>query len=50
MWRPLEGPLTPAARLQALIILRSLFAFLVSQGYVAATGQNASWNESEACH
>ncbi|CAN7325834.1 phage integrase family protein [Variovorax sp. LjRoot178] len=34
MWRPLEGPLTPAALRQSLIILRSLFAFLVSQGYV----------------
>lgn len=36
MWRPLEGPLTPAALRQSLIILRSLFAFLVSQGYVVA--------------
>lgn len=36
MWRPLEGPLTPTALRQALIILRSLFAFLVSQGYVVA--------------
>ncbi|MDR6860983.1 phage integrase family protein [Variovorax guangxiensis] len=34
MWRPLEGPLTPAALRQSLVILRSLFAFLVSQGYV----------------
>ncbi|SEB25453.1 Site-specific recombinase XerD [Variovorax sp. YR216] len=34
LWRPLEGPLTPTARRQSLIILRSLFAFLVSQGYV----------------
>ena len=34
MWRPLEGPLTPAALRQSLIILRSLFAFLMSQGYV----------------
>ena len=32
--RPLEGPLTPAALRQSLIILRSLFAFLMSQGYV----------------
>lgn len=35
-WRPLEGALTPAALRQALIILRSLFAFLVGQGYVLA--------------
>ncbi|RST49993.1 phage integrase family protein [Variovorax sp. MHTC-1] len=34
MWRPLEGALTPVALRQSLIILRSLFAFLVSQGYV----------------
>ncbi|WP_162572119.1 phage integrase family protein [Variovorax sp. SRS16] len=34
MWRPLEGPLTPTALRQSLIILRSLFAFLMSQGYV----------------
>jgi site-specific recombinase XerD len=34
MWRPLEGALTPVALRQALIILRSLFAFWMSQGYV----------------
>ncbi len=34
LWRPLEGPLAPAALRQALIILRSLFAFLMSQGYL----------------
>lgn len=34
MWRPLEGPLTPVALRQALVILRSLFAFLTRQGYV----------------
>lgn len=34
MWRPLEGALTPVTLRQALIILRSLFAFLASQGYV----------------
>jgi integrase len=34
LWRPLEGPLTPVAMRQALIILRSLFRFLMSQGYV----------------
>lgn len=35
LWRPLEGPLTPTALRQSLIIVRSLFSFLVSQGYVA---------------
>jgi len=34
MWRPLEGALTPTALRQSLIILRSLFSFLMSQGYV----------------
>ncbi len=35
-WRPLEGALTPVALRQSLIILRSLFAFLVSQRYLLA--------------
>lgn len=34
LWRPLEGPLTPTASRQSLIILRSLFAFLVSERYL----------------
>jgi site-specific recombinase XerD len=34
MWRPLEGPLTPVALRQAITILRSLYAFLMSQSYV----------------
>jgi len=34
MWRPLEGPLNAAAQRQSLVILRSLFAFLMSQGYL----------------
>lgn len=34
MWRPLEGPLQPVALRQALIILRSMFAFLMSQSYL----------------
>ena len=34
LWRPLEGPLTPVALRQSLVILRSLFAFLMSQGYL----------------
>lgn len=33
-WRPLEGALTPVALRQSLIILRSLFDFLVREGYV----------------
>lgn len=34
LWRPLEGPLGPVALRQAIVILRSLFAFLVSQSYL----------------
>ncbi len=36
LWRPLEGPLTAAALRQALAIVRSLCAFLVGHGYLAA--------------
>ncbi|MDH6590670.1 integrase [Variovorax sp. TBS-050B] len=35
-WRPLEGALTPVALRQSLVILRSLFEFLVSHGYALA--------------
>jgi site-specific recombinase XerD len=34
LWRPLEGPLTTGALRQSLIVLRGLFAYLMSQGYV----------------
>ncbi|MDM0117890.1 tyrosine-type recombinase/integrase [Variovorax sp. J22R133] len=34
LWRPLEGPMSPVALRQALIILRGLFSFWMSQGYV----------------
>jgi len=34
LWRPLEGPLSPVARRQTVIILRSMFAFLVEQNYM----------------
>ena len=34
LWRPLEGPLSPLALRQALVVLRSLFVFLVSQNYL----------------
>ena len=33
-WRPLEGPLSSVALRQAMVILRSLFTFLVSQNYL----------------
>ena len=34
MWRPFEGSLNAAAQRQSLVILRSLFAFLMGQGYL----------------
>jgi integrase len=34
LWRPLEGPLSAGALRQSMVILRSLFAFLISQNYV----------------
>lgn len=36
-WRPLEGPLSPAAIRQSMIILRSLFTFLVANRYLVAS-------------
>ena len=34
LWRPFEGPLAPAARRQAVTILKSLYGFLVDQNYL----------------
>lgn len=35
-WRPFEGPLTAASRRQVLVILNSMFTYLVSAGYLAS--------------
>lgn len=35
-WRPFEGPLTAASRRQVLVILNSMFSYLVSAGYLAS--------------
>lgn len=35
-WRPFEGPLHPASRRQVLIILNSMFSYLVTAGYLAS--------------
>lgn len=35
-WRPFEGPLTATSRRQVLIILNSLFSYLVTAGYLAS--------------
>lgn len=34
-WRPFRGPLSPASRRQSLIILQSMFTWLVEAGWVA---------------
>lgn len=34
LWRPLEGPLSPKGRRQAGTILRTLYTFLIAQGYL----------------
>lgn len=34
-WRPFEGPLSTSSRRQVLVILNSLFAYLVEAGYLA---------------
>jgi integrase len=37
LWRPLEGPLSAGALRQSMVILRSLFTFLISQNYLIGT-------------
>lgn len=34
LWRPFEGPLSPRARRQAVVILKNLFAYLLEKGYL----------------
>jgi site-specific recombinase XerD len=34
LWRPFEGPLSPAAQRQAVTILKNLYGFLVDQAYL----------------
>ncbi len=36
LWRPFEGPLSPAARRHASTVLKSLYAYLVEQRYLDA--------------
>ena len=33
-WRPMEGPLSPVALRQTIVVLRSLFAYLVANNYL----------------
>ncbi|MFO1424208.1 MAG: tyrosine-type recombinase/integrase [Candidatus Competibacteraceae bacterium] len=35
LWRPFSGPLSPASQRQAMIILNTLFSWLVTAGYLA---------------
>ena len=35
-WRPFEGPLTAASRRQTLVILNSMFSYLMAAGYLAS--------------
>lgn len=34
-WRPFQGPLSPASRRTALLVINSLFSYLVKAGYLA---------------
>lgn len=45
-WRPFSGPLAPASRRQAVIILNTLFAWLVQAGYLAGNPLSLSRNRS----
>jgi site-specific recombinase XerD len=40
LWRPFEGPLSPAAQRQAVTILKSLYKFLVDQCYLIGNPWN----------
>ncbi|MET0209846.1 MAG: phage integrase family protein, partial [Burkholderiaceae bacterium] len=48
-WRPLEGPLSAAARGHAATVLRSLFAFLTAQGYLTRNAFSGSAAGDAAC-
>ncbi|GIZ52861.1 phage integrase family protein [Noviherbaspirillum aridicola] len=37
LWRPFEGPLSDAARRHAAVVLKNLFSYLVSNGYLVAS-------------
>jgi integrase len=36
LWRPFEGPLSPAARRHAAVVLKNMYGFFVVNGYVVA--------------
>lgn len=43
-WRPFSGPLSPTSQRQAIIILNSLFTWLVNAGYLAGNPLSLSRN------
>lgn len=45
-WRPFAGPLAPASRRQAVIILNSMFSWLASAGYLAGNPLSLSRQRS----
>ena len=45
-WRPFSGPLSPASRRQAIIILNTLFSWLVQAGYLAGNPLSLSRNRA----
>ncbi len=45
-WRPFAGPLSPASRRQAFIILNTLFSWLVNAGYLAGNPLSLSRQKS----
>jgi integrase/recombinase XerD len=44
LWRPFAGPLSPTSQRQAIVILNSLFAWLVNAGYLAGNPLSLSRN------
>jgi integrase/recombinase XerD len=46
-WRPFSGPLSPASRRQAIIILNTLFSWLVQAGYLAGNPLSLSRNRAQ---
>ena len=46
-WRPFSGPLSPASRRQAIIILNTLFSWLVQAGYLAGNPLSLSRKRSQ---
>src|SRR3546814_17431418 len=48
-WRPFAGPLAPTSRRQAIIILNSMFSWLVTAGYLAGTPRSEERRVGKEC-